>query len=1056
MPQTKLKFVPPISTQDLDIKIKEFLTVIDKVFLSLSKKFENKVDFESVICRGEEIKQYLSESFKAKPESFTRENIVEEFLDFLGYGKSNRASESQLAIFGRRYPDYKLIVNNDFHVLVEAEPLNTDLTKPNSGINQVIEWITHKACTTNYGIATDGFKWVLVEFSLELMKHRIIKKIDLSSFFAEKFGVKTLLTESQKKQLITNFIVFFSKNSIQPTIEKEELQLELYQEEISKKFYDSYMQLVFGDDRHKTCFVNSIQNVRDEESKKKIAQIVIDRLIFIKFIEAKGWLNKDKQFLLNLWKSYKDNPTISFYDSYLKVLFFNVLNNPNEYQKKGNFTGIKYLNGGLFRKIPEEDNNTDYTIGDDILAKIIEFLESYTFGDEQQISLESENYYDKKYMSPEILGYIFERTANHQDGAYYTPSNVTAFMTNGTVLALICDHINTKLKEKKVHPIKRIESLFIDCDLSGAELKEIYEYVKNIKILDPACGSGAFFMPSIGLLLKIHKLFLSELELPFDVYKIKKLIIENNIFGVEINEQAVEIAKLRLWLDLVSSVNNFDDIDLLPSIEYNIMSGNSLVGFEQEMKLNGLSEFNKLPISDWLDVLESNYQNEAERIRELAESPAISNLLSIKDILVRLYKSEREPKVAVLIKKIIEKIHIRIQEKMNDIYKTFINLKLKKNNYLTDLELERIRPFHWIMEFDDILRKGGFDVIIGNPPYVEHSKIKYPVVQFKTEKCGNIYAPFFERAIHLCKEEGYFAYIVPISSICTDRMNSLQQLLIQNTATLKVSNFDDRPDKIFKGLEDCRSSIIFGTKNINSKGKIYSTNYFRWYADEKEKLFSNIKFVEVTELARPGVIPKIGHKLEVDILKKINSNTVLSKFINNDPKTKIVFHNAPRYWIRAMDFMPEFSNSRGDIVSSQNKEIYIKSALDAQHEIAAVLNSSLFYWFFITYSDCRHLNLREIENFPFDVEKMKVTNRKELKELCIVLMKDYKKNSKLKKTKYKTTGKVVYREFYPGKSKLIIDRIDDVLAEHYNFTEEEKSYIKNFDLRFRMGENKDD
>ncbi|MFA5771975.1 MAG: DNA methyltransferase [Thermoplasmata archaeon] len=1042
------------NTPSIKDRFIEFQKIIDKIHALLASKISNKVDFEAVVCKGEELQSHLSMDFKSKPEPFTKENIIEEFLDFLGFTKQFRGMETELKeAFGRKYPDYKLIASPEFYILLEAEPLNTDLKKVGSGIEQVVEWITNKACTTEYGIASDGFRWVLIEYSLEYRKHRIIKQVDISNFFKEKFGQTTFLSDTKKLKIVDDFIAFFSKEYIQKTIEKEELDREVYQEEISKKFYDDYIALVFGNEKTKTCLVNSVNGVADKEAQKKIAHIVVDRFIFIKFIEAKGWLNNDTAFLKNLLKTYKENPTGSFYDSYLKVLFFNVLNNPNETAKKGIFTGIKYLNGGLFRKILEEEKNSEYSINDDILEKIIEFLERYAFGDEHPAELLEEEHYTKNFMSPEILGYIFERTANHEGGAYYTPANVTAFMTNGTVHALICDIVNQKLEAVNVPAIKRIESLFVNCALSKDELKSIYQSIKNLKILDPACGSGAFFMPAIGLLTKVHKLFLMELEMPFDEYKVKKWIIENNIYGVELKSQAAEIAKLRLWLELVSAVKNMNEIDILPSIEYNIISGNSLLGFDEKVKMNGIEDYVSLDIDDWVDMLSVHHSNVAERIKELSENPSVNNLVIIKDILVKTYKSETEPKIAAYLKKVIEKVHVKLQSKMNQHYLTFINPagKKEKDGAFAEADLQNFQTLHWILEFDEIINKGGFDVIIGNPPYVEHSKIAYPLEHFATKHCGNIYAPFFEKAIKLSKEGGYFSYIVPISSICTDRMIPLQKLLIENTHTLKISNFDDRPDKIFKGLEDCRSSIIFGLKNKGNNAKVYSTNYFRWCASERDKLFKNVKFIEVSKLVEEGYIPKIGTKMEVSILEKIRKNAKLQVSLTDKSKDRIVYHNAPRYWIRAMNFMPEFSNDRGSRVSAQNKEIYVNGELGAKHEIVATINSSLFYWFFIVHSDCRHLNLREIEAFPFEITKMKAHLRTKLIKICQELMEDYKKNSKLKDTTYKTTGRVVYREFYPKESKSIIDKIDDVLGEHYGFSEEEKEYIKNFDLKFRMG-----
>ena len=1036
----------------------EFAKVADKICGLLKTKITNKVDLEAVLVRNEPIQKYLSEDFKSKPEPFTKENVVEELLDFLGYDKSSRSGESELRVYGIRWPDYKLLTKSDFYLLVEAEPLNTDLYSEGRGVPQVVEWIQSKACTTDYGIATDGFRWVLVEFSPEYGKRRVIKEVDLSVFFMEKLGFQTLVNEKDKAKTLINFLDFFAKDRVEKTLEAQEVVLENYQEQVSKKFYDKYMQLVFGDKKNQVCLVNSIMGVDDLVARQRIAQAIVDRLIFVKFIEAKGWMSGDKAFLINLWKTYSNSPTGSFYDSYLKILFFNILNNPHDEQKRGPFAGIRYLNGGLFRKTSEEEAYPEYSVDDSIIYKLIAFLEVYRFGDENLAETTGSGNFNlkKEVMSPEILGYIFERTANHEKGAYYTPDSVTKFITSGTLQALVLDLFNSKLEKHGSPVTKTIENALVDGSLDKGDLREIYSEIQNLKILDPGCGSGAFFMPVINSLMHVHKLLTAELGLPFSPYVIKKQIIENNIFGVDLNAQAVEIAKLRLWLELVSSVEKLEEVELLPNIEYSIISGNTLIGFDEYTETGVLDQFLPMDIEDVIKDLGASHPSHVSRVKELSEKPTMKNILLIKNLLVRLYKSEQDPKSAQKIKKVVEQVHLILQGNMNPHFLQYLNKKLeKKEQVKTVKDLEKLQPFHWILEFNEVYSSGGFDVVLGNPPYVEFREISYPLPQFRTKDCGNIYALFFERAISLTKTGGYFSFIVPISSVCTDRMASLQELLIDSSKELKVSNFDDRPDKIFKGLEDCRSSIIFGNKG-NDGHKVMSTHYHRWYAEEREKLFKHMSFVDVTSIFEPGIVPKIGNEIEKTILQKIRQNEPLTNEIVGESKHVLVYHNAPRYWIRAMNFMPEFSNEKGASISPHNKRISISEESDGLEEVIAALNSSLFYWFFILHSNCRDLTEREIRNFPFDVSSVESSLRKKLKILCHRLMDDYKKHSKLKIAKYERTGRVTYQEFYPRESKRILDEIDDVLAEYYGFSNEEREYIKNFDIRFRAGEQTSD
>ena len=357
------------------------------------------------------------------------------------------------------------------------------------------------------------------------------------------------------------------------------------------------------------------------------------------------------------------------------------------------------------------------------------------------------------------------------------------------------------------------------------------------------------------------------------------------------------------------------------------------------------------------------------------------------------------------------------------------------------------RPLHWFVEFYGIMRRGGFDVVIGNPPYVEYGKVKtdYTVRGYTTGTCGNLYAYVVERNESLLARQGYTGMIIPHSAICTDRMEPLIKVITDSR--LWVSTYDIRPAKLFIGV-DQRLAIYLKRKLDHHA--TYTTRYHRWSEETRGVLFSQLQYAKTDDCEFKNSLPKVGYDIERSIWERIHAQKLLVEQLRG--QVRLYFHNAPRYWIRAMTFVPYFWNERGgEQLSTQVKILNAPGKLDGG-AIAAALNSSLFYWWFVALSDCRHLNLREIESFPLELDRMTQETKSELGDLVAKLMKDYEKHSVRKETEYQTTGRVIYDEFYPRYSKPIIDQIDRVLARHYGFTDEELDFIINYDIKYRMGD----
>ena len=283
-------------------------------------------------------------------------------------------------------------------------------------------------------------------------------------------------------------------------------------------------------------------------------------------------------------------------------------------------------------------------------------------------------------------------------------------------------------------------------------------------------------------------------------------------------------------------------------------------------------------------------------------------------------------------------------------------------------------------------------------------------------------------------------------------MGPVQDLLVGKDIATWISSYDIRPAQLFEGV-DQRLAIYITTKSNEETRAVHSSRYHRWHEVLRNALLLSVEYVRTETFPVNCSVPKVATSREERLLEKLVDNTILkANLLTTLPvRSTIYFHNAPRYWVRAMDFAPYFWNERdGEQISTQVKSLNLPTEISASATVAA-LNSSLFYWWFLILSDCRHLNLREIANFPLGLERMHEARKARLGELTNRLMANFHQHKTRKKIRHKSTGAVIYDEFNQKPSKPIVDEIDRVLAEHYGFTDEELDFIVNYDIKYRMG-----
>lgn len=353
------------------------------------------------------------------------------------------------------------------------------------------------------------------------------------------------------------------------------------------------------------------------------------------------------------------------------------------------------------------------------------------------------------------------------------------------------------------------------------------------------------------------------------------------------------------------------------------------------------------------------------------------------------------------------------------------------------------KPFHWPIEFPEVMDRGGFDVVLGNPPYVEARDIKasYQVHDGATLSCGNLSAFFLERSTTLAKEGGRVGMIVPLSCFSTKRMIPLVQDVKKRSSLLHLASFAWRPGKLFDNV-NLPLAIVLQKKGIPPP-LVFSTRYIHWDSEARSVLFSGMEFAEVSDERLPGSVPKLGSPLAASLLARLRAEGAeLQACLAPRSANRVHYRRGGLYWKVFVDFPTG---------SSEEKILHLRPEVD-RYLIIAVLSSSLWFWYFTVTSDCRHLGNRDIGTFPLDVNALSRDERDELSRLGRAYVADLKRHARRKIRVYRTTRAVQCLAFFVKRSKPILDAIDRVLARHYGFTDEELDFILHYDIKHRLGQ----
>ena len=613
-------------------------------------------------------------------------------------------------------------------------------------------------------------------------------------------------------------------------------------------------------------------------------------------------------------------------------------------------------------------------------------------------------------------------------------------------------------------------------------LMAFWQAITSITVLDPTGGSGAFIFAALNILEPLYEACLDRMEgfvamwevagrqaypnyhkkftevlarvdaHPNRRYFVLKSVIINNLYAVDIMEEAVEICKLRLFLKLAAQVEpdtSRDNLGIepLPDIDFNIRAGNTLVGYATA------DEVRKCLTS------EKTSGNDQMRLGVLGEKDgyaAFEDKLLIVDAAFRTFprlQTEGDGSVLAADKQELQTRLKALEDELNGRLATEYGVKVSDKAAYSKW-VKSHQPFHWFIHFYGILSRGGFDVIIGNPPWKEYSAVKkaYTVRGYTTEPSGNLYVLCTERSVVMLSQKGFLSFIVQLPIVSSSRMDTARNFLMRNASFVATITCDDRPGKLFDGLQHCRSTIFILQRSAGStQPRLWSSGYRRWATEVRDTLFPLTSFAETSDKQiQQGQFPKVASQLQSSVYAKLfaGGNRALGLTSSGRMTKQFVFYQeSAQYWVKATVGIPYYAKNGRVGAPAHGRHLYFDD--EARANVAfAILHSSLFYSFYIAYGDCFHVSDSLVTSFHMPPAALE---DKALQSLASKLMRDLERNAEKKTINTKDGDKISYAEFRIGESKTILDEIDTVLAKHYGFTPEELDFIINYDIKYRLG-----
>lgn len=852
-------------------------------------------------------------------------------------------------------------------------------------------------------------------------------------------------------------------------------------------------------------FLQFVKNLPDDGDRHYYVSVLINRLMFIYFIQRRGFLAGDHDYLRSHLRKRTDDG--EYYRDFLQPLFFEGFAQPaarRSKETKALLGDIPYLNGGIFQKHPLERANPGLAIPDDAFDELFDFFEKYRWELDDRVAGQDTT------INPDVLGYVFEQYINQKEmGAYYTQEDITGYISASTILPYLLEtvgqacraafapegevwrrltdepdtyipaalrhgvrealpdyiaagldavsargrwneaapashglpteiwrevvarraryaEVRGKLVGGEVRAVNDLVTLNLDLPQFALDVlaqtedpglvRAFWKALNEVTVLDPTCGSGAFLFAALKLLLPLYETALDRMrhlvaaraetqahegrykELrdfdevlaevarhPNERYFIHKSIVVQNLYGVDLMEEATEICKLRLFLQLVAQVDDVAKVEPLPDIDFNIRAGNALVGFatfeefEQSVARHGGA----------LGMMTAAETATVEDVRDRADRAASQ---------FRLFREMQTQRGVAPSQYTHAKTELRTR--LRDLSRhldRFLALAYgvtPEDPAALDAWRASHEPFHWFANFYATMAKGGFDVIVGNPPYVDYP-IKaddeadtYSVRGYTTTDCKDLYALTIERSLALTRPDSQMGMIVPLSLTFSRDFTSLRHLLRRSGRLLVHSSYDNVPDRAFRGAKESDNTsknnqqrvTIFLLDRNQGPQEVYSAPLLRWRTDQRSVLFDQLPLCCATDLTTDDSFPKLGDKRLAEFMARWEAAPRrLSALFLRTAGHQLVVPKTAGYYIAAYpDAMKR----------SQQMTLWFGS--EADRDIAAVLiNSNAFFWYWRVLGDAFHVTQGNVGRIPLfqpqdDEYRLIARQLEEAREACTV------------------------------------------------------------------------